>query len=157
MPLFVITIVYGLLWKRTNWQGAVAGFLSGGAVGMIIYFRTPKEHMDVVRNLMPIISSSVALIVTPIVSILTARHTHETDHIWEAFVAKPSSTGESDTFHLIPQSFPGRVGMTLVVLGFVTFMAGVLSVPLGFHNPSTFAVGGMMAVFVGGLLRVYSE
>src|SRR5439155_17931688 len=29
MPLFVITIVYGLLWKRANWQGAVAGFLTG--------------------------------------------------------------------------------------------------------------------------------
>src|SRR3954469_3062686 len=27
MPLFVITIIYGLSWRRMNWQGAAAGFL----------------------------------------------------------------------------------------------------------------------------------
>jgi len=157
MPLFVITVVYGLMWKRTNWQGAVAGFLAGGAVGMTVYFLTPKEHLDLVRNLMPIISSSVALVVTPVVSVLTARHTHDTNHIWDAFAARDTDSGEVDTFHVIPTSLAGRVGMILVVVGFGTFVAGGVSVPLGFHYASPLAVGGMLAVFVGGLIRVYSE
>ena len=26
MPLFIIAVVYGLLWKRANWQGAIGGY-----------------------------------------------------------------------------------------------------------------------------------
>src|SRR5687768_14144351 len=37
MPLFIITIVYGLFWKRANWQGATAGFVVGGIVGVMTY------------------------------------------------------------------------------------------------------------------------
>ncbi|MCU0289535.1 MAG: patatin-like phospholipase family protein, partial [Acidobacteria bacterium] len=40
MPLFVIAVIYGLLWKRVNWQGAVAGYIAGaisGIVGQFIY------------------------------------------------------------------------------------------------------------------------
>src|SRR5207244_8733074 len=30
MPLFVITVIYGLGWRRINWQGAAAAFVLGG-------------------------------------------------------------------------------------------------------------------------------
>src|SRR5207247_8851533 len=46
MPLFVITIVYGLLWKRANWQGAVAGFLAGGSVGILTHFLVVPKYFD---------------------------------------------------------------------------------------------------------------
>ncbi len=34
MPLFVITVIYGLAWRRANWQGALAGFLGGGLAAL---------------------------------------------------------------------------------------------------------------------------
>jgi Na+/proline symporter len=37
LPLFVVTIIYGIFWKRTNWQGATAGFAIGAAVGASTY------------------------------------------------------------------------------------------------------------------------
>ena len=35
MPLFIIAVVYGLLWKRANWQGAIGGYFSGAIAGMV--------------------------------------------------------------------------------------------------------------------------
>src|SRR5439155_26180255 len=112
MPLFVITIVYGLLWKRANWQGAVAGFLTGGTVGILTHFLivpryfngylrpalsaistaladhaarlhgslAPHEHA--VRNVVPFISSFTALLVTPLVSLLTAPPQRDMNPLW---------------------------------------------------------------------------
>src|SRR5262249_6826240 len=37
MPLFVVTVIYGMAWRRTNWQGAVAGFVAGGLAGVGCY------------------------------------------------------------------------------------------------------------------------
>lgn len=37
MPLFVVTVIYGLMWRRANWQGAVAGLICGGAAGLTCY------------------------------------------------------------------------------------------------------------------------
>jgi hypothetical protein len=41
--------------------------------------------------------------------------------------------------------------------GFVVFLAGVSSAAGGFAYASQTAVAGMLAVFAGGLLRVYSD
>src|SRR5204863_9037657 len=68
MPLFIITIVYGLLWRRVNWQGALAGFLVGGMGSAACYGLFP---LDYAKQVAPIVSSVVALIVTPIVALLT--------------------------------------------------------------------------------------
>ena len=97
MPLFVITVIYGLLWRRTNWQGATAGFVCGGLMGFACYFLImPKYYDPYVHHLFggaldgfhnriwadwsrwmlsiaPIVSTSTALIVTPIVSLLTRK------------------------------------------------------------------------------------
>lgn len=188
MPLFVITIVYGLLWKRTNWQGATAGFLIGGAVGVLTHaLVTPryfdaclhplvsmvskplgvlvqhwhdglKESASSVRNIVPIISSLTALIVTPIVSLAT-RSGHGGDlRIWDAFrVGAADADGNADTFHVIPTSLAGRVGLSLVLLGFAGFMSGVLSAHWQAAFAAQMAIGGMLVVFLGGLLRVYTE
>ncbi len=158
MPLFVITILYGLLWKRANWQGAVAGFVSGGAVGLLAYYFAPAEHVNIVRNLVPIFSSATAILVTPIVSVLTSRRTHEIDHIWDSFKGAAHVDGEDrDTFHFVPVTRAGKIGLATVIAGVVLFFAGVLSTPLGFAYPGTVALVGLFAVFVGGLVRVYSD
>src|SRR5688572_11396032 len=53
MPLFVITIVYGLFWKRANWQGAVAGFVTGGIVGVMTYVILDKQVNGFAQRVAP--------------------------------------------------------------------------------------------------------
>jgi SSS family solute:Na+ symporter len=186
MPLFVITVIYGLLWRRANWQGATAGFLTGGALGIFTYFlvtqkffdaylepvlrHSPgwvagtftswhnalKPHEQAVRNIVPFISSLTALVVTPLVSLASGRSSHDSRSVWSAFTA--DGTGEDkDTFHIVPVSARGRIGLTMVFVGFVTFAIGVVSAAWGSPYAGLMAVGGMLCVFAGGLLRVYSE
>ena len=186
MPLFVITIIYGLLWKRANWQGAVAGFIAGGSLGILTHFLvTPKyfdaylhpalnaisrslaahaanwhqalrPHEKAVRNIVPFISSLTALIVTPMVSLLTAPSRRDMNQLWRAFSARTTDRGEEDTFHLIPRSLAGRAGLITVLIGMAVWATGVVSEAWAFPAATPLAVGGMLAVFAGGLLRVCS-
>lgn len=47
--------------------------------------------------------------------------------------------------------------MVLIVGGFLCFIGGVLSAAVAFAYAAHLAVAGVLAVFAGGLLRVYSE
>jgi SSS family solute:Na+ symporter len=188
MPLFVITIVYGLLWKRANWQGATAGFLAGGTVGILAYALVTPRYFDgylhpattavsarlattvagwhgtlsgqasAIRNIVPLISSGTALVVTPAVSLLAGPGAGGDRRIWDAFrVGGPDADGEADTFHVIPRSPVGRAGASLALLGFGTFAFGVISASWRSAYAAELAIGGMLVVFGGGLLRVYTE
>jgi len=188
MPLFIITVVYGLFWKRTNWQGAAAGFLCGGTVGVLSYFLINPDyfhhylhpladqlshgfarflagwhdqylsHYDRWKlSIAPIASTLTALIVTPIVSLLTARPGGERlSEIWDSFKANDDTTHES-AFHVIPNSAIGRAGMLLALAGFAAFLCGVISASRAMPFASSLAVAGMIVVFVGGLMRVYAD
>ena len=68
MPLFVIAIPFGLLWKKTTWQGAMAGYLAGSATGAVLRF---GFNVDVAP--VTLISGAVAAFVCPAVSLLTQR------------------------------------------------------------------------------------
>jgi SSS family solute:Na+ symporter len=190
MPLFVVTIVYGLLWKRANWQGATAGFLAGGLIGVLTYALVTPRYFDgwihpltlvlsapltttvshwhdalasratSIRSIVPLISSATALLVTPLVSLVTPSGHGGDGRIWTSFRGTGTIDGaaiEADTFGLIPSSIAGRLGVGLVLSGFATFLVGVISA--SWHNPQSamLAVGGMLVVFVGGLLRVYNQ
>jgi SSS family solute:Na+ symporter len=196
MPLFVITIVYGLFWRRANWQGATAGFIAGGIVGVMTYVilepqvnryasgllgsaggtlagwhESLKPYSTWVRAMAPITSSLTALIVTPIVSLLTPPNRRaSTEQIWSAYSAgtvvrqadethpaDATAEAESDTFHLMPTSFLGRVAAIIVLAGFGLFLFGVLSAAWGSSDAGELAIGGMLSVFAGGLVRVYVE
>ena len=101
MPLFVITVIFGLLWKRTTWQGALAGFFAGGLVGVTWYLLVSPDyfsgylrpglahlsqgladtagswHLYLQKfkthqlSLAVFVSAAATLLVTPIVSLLT--------------------------------------------------------------------------------------
>jgi SSS family solute:Na+ symporter len=182
MPLFVITVIYGLLWRRMNWQGAAAGFLFGGAAGVMCYLVIDPTYYDpylahwfgaaspqwrawqlkYARSLLsiaPLVSSGTALLVTPIVSLLTPHHHRpEADEIWRSFRAPANQVGdEVDTFHIIPTTLPGRIGLTVVLVGFAVFLGGVLSAIGASPLAAPLAVGGMIAVLAGGVLRVYTK
>lgn len=188
LPLFVIAIIYGLLWKRTTWQGAMAGFFSGGAMGIFAYFLIAPKYFNgslypflnaissslgayvadwhahlkayepALRNIAPFVSSGTAILVTPLVSLLTKPNSNRrSDKIWAHFNAINEGGDEPDTFHLLPRSAAGKLGLALIAIGFLSFLAGIISAAYAFALATTMAVGGMAVVFVGGLLRVYTE
>ncbi|HEX8524486.1 MAG TPA: sodium:solute symporter family protein [Tepidisphaeraceae bacterium] len=155
MPLFIITVVYGLTWRRMNWQGATAGFVFGGAAGMLCYAFFDASFA---RKFAPIVSSSTALLVTPIVSFLTRRSEGtEVDRIFSSIGRGDLDEGDVRPFHLFPESGLGKLGALLVVLGLVVFLVGVFSGAWAFSRSGTLAVAGMLMVLVGGLFRVYSD
>jgi hypothetical protein len=47
--------------------------------------------------------------------------------------------------------------MSLALVGFAGFIAGVLSAHWQAAFAAQLAIGGMLVVFLGGLLRVYTE
>lgn len=175
MPLFVVTIVYGLFSRRTNWQGAAGGYIIGAAAGICCYryfigepdlFAYPIVHtlfgQEIIwaqwaKSLATLASTSAALIGTPLVSSLFARPlpTADTERVFGAF--KAAAAGQDEEIHFLPVSVRGRLGLGLMALGFLAFLFGVLSGSVAFAMASQCAVGGMLVFFAGGLLRVYSE
>lgn len=111
MPLFVITIIFGVFWKRTNWQGATAGFVVGGTVGVLSSMLVDAKffpghtypalkalsaafadhalnwhHAFRARgfsatSLPAIASATTALIVTPLISIVFAKPAPEQSEV----------------------------------------------------------------------------
>ena len=187
MPLFVVTVIYGMAWTRTNWQGAVAGFVLGGLSGVACYlfidaglFRSyllvPTGHISPslsswlnnihnkvaflqrdLRNLAPIVSSGAALIITPIVSLLFAPPQQVPGVSATLSSAIPLPDEDADHFHLIPTSLPGRLGAATVVIGFVIFVGAVISASQSWPAASAVAVASMLAIVLGGLVRVYAK
>jgi SSS family solute:Na+ symporter len=158
MPLFVVTILYGLMWRRTNWQGAVAGFVVAVAVGLLTYFLAPAGHVDLLRNLVPLISFAVAAVVTPIVSLMTPPPTRGIHNEGEEVISPEGVVHEPhDDFHVIPKTLPGRIGIAMVAIGVLAFFAGVLATPLHISGTTPAAVAGMILVLLGGLIRAYSH
>ncbi len=185
LPLFVITVIFGLMWKRTTWQGAMAGFFIGGAAGILSYMvimpdyfngttypflhsisgaladsaRAWHEHIKIYKDSMlsiaPFVSSGTALLVTPIVSLLTKQGKNpECDKIWANFHRAEDT---EDTFHLVPKTSTGKLGILLIAAGFISFLVGIISAAHAFPLATTLAVGGMVVLFVGGILRVYVD
>jgi SSS family solute:Na+ symporter len=178
MPLFVVAIVYGLLWRRTNWQGAVAGYALGALAGLGCY-RFFKGDPDLsaypfltslfgddpnwtvwAKSFAGIASTAAALVVTPLATVCFRRQPPRPamENIFRAFTA--SGTDEDDGrggFGLLPVTARGKLSVVVLLGGFVVFLAGVSSAAGGFAYASQTAVAGMLAVFAGGLLRVYSD
>lgn len=192
MPLFVVTVIYGMAWTRTNWQGAVAGFVGGGLAGVGCYLLIDAQffnpyllhpashfssglatwlgnlHADLadltheVTNLAPVVSSSAALLITPIVSLMfrapsarKAAASHPDAVETTTGESLPTIEIEKDDFSLVPHSLAGKIGMATVIVAFIVFVAAVISAAFSWPAASTVAVAAMLAVLLGGLIRVY--
>jgi SSS family solute:Na+ symporter len=163
MPLFIITIVYGLLWRRANWQGALAGFFVGGlgSVGCYLFYvwirhMSLSAAIDPAKQIAPIVSSIVALIVTPIVSLLTTPAAAKESHlVLDTLHNAQLDEGDAHPFHLFPESFAGQAGAAAAIIGFVMFMIGVFV--HGHSAAAPLAIGGMLIVLAGGMVRVYAR
>jgi len=183
MPLFVVTVIYGIAFKRTNWQGAVAGFVAGGIAGIGCYllidpqlFHTfiysPISRLSVMastwltglnnqlspkqgqlRNLAPIISSGTAMVVTPIVSLLFAKPPASSLRVRQP--ADRTDSGEVDDFTLIPQTLIGKLAAFVVVVAAIIFILSVISAAWSWPFASPVALSAMVAALLAGVVRVY--
>jgi SSS family solute:Na+ symporter len=143
MPLFVIAIVYGLLWKRANWQGAMAGYAAGAMVGAILRFGL---HFDVAP--VTLMSGGVALLVCPIVSLMTASaEMHPTDSL--SLSAQFDDTVETT----VSNKTMAMIGTWILGIGFLVFLGGILMGSQAAANASGVAIGGMLIYLAGGSLR----
>ena len=153
MPLFVISVVYGLLWKRVNWQGAVTGYIFGAISGVIGQFFYKLDF-----NVTTFITAGTTLIITPIVSLLTKEESNEKiDSIWRARTISDEEIEKKDVYNIIPKSFNGKLSLSIFFLGLVIFLIGVFMGSSGSSIASIVAVTGMIVYFIGGLLRAYTS
>ena len=149
MPLFVIAVIYGLLWKRATWQGAIAGYLSGAVVGAVLRFVLHFEMAAVT-----FLSGGIAAFVCPLVSLLTGKT--ESEKLQIIFSAKQRSDEEQTSgmaYNLAPVSVGGRISIGILSMGLAVFFAGVLMGSRAMRQASFIAVAGMVTYFAGAILR----
>lgn len=176
MPVFIITIVYGLFSRRANWQGAIGGYLLGATAGLMAYkyfagnpdlsaypvlnrYLGSDIHWNVwAKSMAALSSTSAALIAVPLISVIFPKQkmTAEGQRILDAFKSVKNATSEEE-IHLFPTSPKGKFGLGLMAVGVLLFVSGVLSGSVQFALASQLAVGGMLVFFGGGLVRVYSD
>lgn len=153
MPLFVITIVYGLLWKRANWQGAIAGYCCGVVAGVIAQF-----GFDVDFNITTYISGGVTLLVTPLVSLMTRQtNIDNVEHIWRSKRTSDEELRSNDVYNILPKTRGGKLSLATLVFGFVVFLVGVILGSQGLEIASVVSVSGMILFFVGGFARTLTN
>ena len=114
-----------------------------------------RPHKSAVRNIVPIISSVTALVVTPRASLLTRSDRQAGGRIWRSFDV--STTDADDAFHLVPRSLVDRFAFATVLIGIAAFVTGVLSAGVAASFAAPLAVVGLLAVIGGGVWRVVRD
>ena len=153
MPLFVIAIVYGLLWRGANWKGAIAGYACGTVAGIIGQF-----VFGLGFNLTTFISAGVTLVITPVVSIATGKPDElKLSHIWKAKRSSEEEEKSKNVYNIIPRTHLGISALSMYFIGFCIFIIGVILGSTGSSAASVVAVIGMVIYFIGGLWRAYTN
>lgn len=154
MPLFVIAVVYGLLWRRTNWQGALTGYAAGAIAGIVGRF-----VLGLNVNITTFISAGAALLVCPIVTLLTQIPPEEKVlGIWKAREVSQEELDAGSVYNILPKTLRGKSGIALLGVGAVIFFTGTLIGSTGMAAiASTIAIAGMLIYFIGGIVKVYSD
>ena len=135
MPLFVIAIPFGLLWKRTTWQGAVSGYIAGSLTGAVLKFGFGWEIAPVT-----IISGAMAALVCPLVTLAT-----KSGQPAAALYVKPDEkTGVRPPVY--------AASRWLLALGFAIFLGGVFMGSRNETTASVIALSGMIMYFIAGLI-----
>jgi solute:Na+ symporter, SSS family len=154
MPLFIIAVVYGLLWKRVNWKGAISGYLAGALAGVLGQFIVGYDF-----NTTTFITAGVTLIFTPVVSLLSKDDSDnvKVSSIWKARQISDEEIENNDIYNIIPKTFKGRLSLTVLFSGLFVFLVGVIMGSSGIPAASIIAVSGMVIYFAGGLFRAYTD
>ena len=150
MPLFVVAIFYGLLWKHTTWQGALTGYLAGASFGGIAKFGLGYDF-----NTATFFSAGAALLVCPVISLLTySNTTQEVEMIWNMRVISDEEKTSGIIYSVIPRTRPGKLFLGILLMGLALFLCGVITGSFGFYLAGYLAIAGMIIYFLGGLVRL---
>jgi SSS family solute:Na+ symporter len=153
MPLFIIAVVYGLLWKRVNWQGAIGGYTAGAISGIIGQFIFKYDF-----NSTTFITAGVTLIFTPIFTLLTKKDSNPfLETIWKSKTISDEEIENNDVYNIFPKTIKGKLSLGVLAIGLIIFLMGVVSGAFNFDYASHISVAGMGIFFVGGLLRSYTD
>lgn len=157
MPLFVVCVIYGFLWKRTNWQGAIGGYAAGVIAGILAFH--PWATPFGVFATCTFISMIVSLVATPIITLLfkAPEETEDFKKAWNARYPSKEEIDSNDIYHLIPKTTNGKFAGLIIIGGMITFFIGILMGSTGTMAASWVAIIGMCTFFGGSLLRVYSD
>jgi SSS family solute:Na+ symporter len=147
MPLFVIAIPYGLLWRKATWQGAITAYLAGSITGAILRF---CFNVDVAP--VTLISGGIAAVVCPIVSLMT-REAGMQARLAGLFAGLRSKDEDAGP----PSSpFGMKAGLAVFALGFAVFLGGVVMAGQSIAHGQAVALTGMVLYFLGGAWRAAS-
>jgi SSS family solute:Na+ symporter len=149
MPLFVIAVVHGLLWRRATSLGAVTGYLAGAGAGAFLKFGLGLGILNVTLG-----SAVTAFVVCLVASLLSPAP--EGDNFRSVFAARQVSEEEKlagDSYNIVPKSLGGKLSLVLYACGFVIFCCGVVLGALGRDHASLIGGVGMCVYFGGGYLR----
>jgi solute:Na+ symporter, SSS family len=150
MPLFVVGIFYGLLWKRATWQGAIAGYAAGAIAGAVAKFALGCDF-----NIATFVSAGASLIFCPAVSYLSrAQHNSSIDAIWRMKTVSQEEIQSGTIYHIIPQSLAGRIFLGMTFFGLLIFLIAVFLASQGIAAASLLSVVGMIVYFLGALIRL---
>jgi SSS family solute:Na+ symporter len=150
MPLFIVGILYGLLWKRATSTAAIVGYIAGAIAGIIGKFVYLFDF-----NLTTFLSAGVALITVPVISMLTRRgNAEKIDMVWAAKKGSKEEENAGDVYNIFPRTKRGKLSFVVYLSGVLIFIAGVVSGSTGWPMASAIAVIGMIIYFLGGYLRV---
>ena len=150
LPLFVVGIIYGLLWKRATPAGAIVGYVVGMVTGLLLQFHaylgsTVTSFVDRIFSayaFIPILGEDVTVanangwdiavigmivtaITVPIVSVFTRQsHPEQVQKIWQAKHISPEERDMSGEFNVWPLSRKGRVYIVIMLAGLIIFLSG---------------------------------
>ena len=153
MPLFVIAIVYGLLWKRANEKGALWAYFIAAVVAGIARF-----GFGLSNNLTTFLSAGIALVACPIASLLSEPLSSEkTEKIWKARRPSKEEIESGDEYNIIPKTSIGKISIGIYLFGFLLFVVGTFLGMTGTWIASLLAVLGMLIYFLGGFMKFSLE
>ncbi len=153
MPLFIIAIVYGLLWRRANWQGAIGGYAMGALAGICgqLYF-----HLDF--NTTTFISAGFTLIFGFLFTTFMPKPAApKLETIWKAKQISEEEQMSGHVYHIFPRSTVGKIGLMCLFVGLAIFITGIVLSGMKREEAAIVAVTGMVIYFLGGLWRAYTD
>jgi len=156
MPLFIVGIVYGIFWKRSNWVGAIAGYLLGAAMGALSVFVIFVRSVNA-STYATFISAITALVTTPIFSLLLKKEAQKERAESVSAALKPSTEEieKGQAFYLIPRSSRGRFMLGILGFGLLSFLVSIILGGVGLGKiAALLSIGSMVVYFASGFLRL---
>jgi SSS family solute:Na+ symporter len=156
MPLFIVGIVYGIFWRRANWAGAIAGYLSGAAMGALSVFVIFARSVNA-STYATFLSAVTALIMTPIFSLLLKKDAQgeRAETVRAALQPSPKEIEKGQAFYLLPRSSKGKLMLGILFFSLLSFLVSIFLGGLGLGKiAALLSIASMVVYFTSGFLRL---